>query len=209
MAAVLNTYLLSWCWEDTLAVHFCRHRFDRNQQHFPRLYLLGSSTSTDALSFSHMPNGHFSNLPAVKAQCSHCFGTFASRTMWMEAVAVSRHWSEGRGGGVASVAMTLYYLWQGSRGERWKGPSRHYKEPELSLELPAELSLIGQTFKLVYVCCKGVGSPHKLKLQGLESLSCFERLDFPFAVLSRGQGVWHWSQSSIKERDCGGDSLSW
>lgn len=61
----------------------------------------------------------------------------------------------------------------GSRGEGWEGPSRHYKETELGHKLPAELSLIGQTFNLVYVCCEGVGSPHRLELEGPESLSCF------------------------------------
>lgn len=85
--------------------------------------------------------------------------TLTSLATCTEAVAVSCHWSAGRGRGVASAAATLHYLWQGSRGERWERPSRHYKETELGRALPAELSLIGQTFNLVYVCCEGVGSP--------------------------------------------------
>lgn len=48
--------------EATSVLNVCCHPFDRNQQHFPHLYLFGSGSSTDALSFSHMPNVHFSNL---------------------------------------------------------------------------------------------------------------------------------------------------
>lgn len=55
-------YVWSWCWEATSVLNVCCHPFERNQQRFPHLYLFGSSASTGALSFSHMPNVHFSNL---------------------------------------------------------------------------------------------------------------------------------------------------
>lgn len=61
------------------------------------------------------------------------------------------------------------------RGER--GLPDTTKKQTLCHELPAELSLIGQTFNPVYVFSKGVGSPSKLKLEGPEFLF-FEQLEF-------------------------------
>lgn len=131
-----------------------------------------------------MPYVHFSNLPTVNCQCSKCIGTLTSLTMWMEVVAVNCNWSVRRGGG-GSVAVTLHYLWQGSQGERRERPSRHYKETELGHKLPAELSLISQTFNLVYVCCKEVGSPHKLKQKG--PVWVVFKQEFSLWILSHGQ----------------------
>lgn len=59
---------------------------------------------------------------------------------------------------MACVAVTLCYLYPGSGGQGSRGLFQTLQRARAGPELPAELALIGQTFRLVYVRRHGLKS---------------------------------------------------
>lgn len=108
--------------------------------------------------------------------------------------------------GVAYVAMTLHYLWQGSWGERWEGPSRHYKETDARPQ--ASCRALPYRSNVQPCLCLQRRGRKSIQTGGPEYLSrFFEQLAFSLWETIPKQ--LYQTESSIKEQDCGGEGLLW
>lgn len=148
----------------------CHRSFDENQPHFTVIILEAEVLSFDSLSFSHMAK-------VIPQTCSSPLDVAFKRLdrvvlLAQSPLTVWTLWAvTGQKSGPGEWPTWQWHCFisdrgHGVRGER--GALDTTKKQTLGHELPAELSLIGQTFSPVYVCSEGVGSPSQPqpRLQG-------------------------------------------
>lgn len=156
------------CQKNWGCASLCCHRSVDKQSHFPIIILEAEALPLDFLTWKRCIPQTWSSwfvyhLFFWRVRAWIVLLAHSPLTLWTEAVSVSCHWSEGSGEWPT-------WKWHCSiMGWEVMGPARQ----TLDYTLPAELSLIGQMFGPVYVCSKGVRSPLKLWLQGLQHYSCF------------------------------------